>query len=152
MSVVRFVFGIRAIQWCDTTIVCLEPPCLMVVSLSLSLSLSLSSCPLLSRWAHTGPYREVLSQIVHELEGNEVSLASGVPFSTLCVFTLGVPDRCFVMLPQVQMFVPTPNQRNNTGPLRDKFVPNPTYTNLSDHRSMFVFLGQLMGIALRTVS
>jgi hypothetical protein len=49
------------------------------------------------------------------------------------------------------MFVPTPNQRNNTGSLRDKFVPNPTYTN-NDHQSMFVFLGQLMGIALRTVS
>ena len=68
-----------------------------------------------------GPYREVLSEIIHELEEKHV-----------------------------QMFVATPNQRNNMGLLRDKFVPNTNYQT-DDHFSMYRFIGQLMGESAKRI-
>ena len=67
-----------------------------------------------------GPYRESLSQIVHELEEKHV-----------------------------RMFVPSPNQRKSVGMLQDKYLPNTDYRD-DDHMSMYYFLGQLMGVALRS--
>ena len=67
-----------------------------------------------------GPYRESLSQIVHELEEKHV-----------------------------RMFVPSPNQRKSVGMLQDKYLPNTDYRD-EDHMSMYYFLGQLMGVALRS--
>ena len=67
-----------------------------------------------------GPYREVLSEMISELQEKHV-----------------------------QLFVPTPNHRNQEGDYRDCYLPNPNYIQ-SKHLSMYFFLGQLMGVAVRT--
>ena len=99
-----------------------------------------------------GPYREVISQMLSELQNVSSSMHSA------------------------QLFVPTPNARNDVGQWRDSFLPNPLYTCKHHHDlhkedggsnntlaksqnflmtnydeyGMYSFLGQLMGISLRT--
>ena len=49
----------------------------------------------------------------------------------------------------VQMLVPCPNKRMNTGDVgRGKFVPNPSYVD-ARHLEMWCFVGKAMGVAIR---
>ena len=67
-----------------------------------------------------GPYRECLSTIYSELQSNALSL-----------------------------FIPTPNQKNDTGSFREKWTVNPGAVNNSE-LEMFKVFGGMMGFAIRT--
>lgn len=67
-----------------------------------------------------GPYREVLSMASDEL------MSTILPLFVLC-----------------------PNGRDNVGQNMDRYVPNPSATDATS-LAMFEFLGQLMGVAIRT--
>jgi len=69
-----------------------------------------------------GPYRECLSNLVEELEGEFLPL-----------------------------FIKTPNNRNNHGFNRNCVMPNPSSTNPT-HAGMFFHMGLILGYALRTKS
>lgn len=47
------------------------------------------------------------------------------------------------------MLVPTPNNKNSYGSLRDKWMINPSSLS-STHMELYEFLGALMGMSLRT--
>ncbi len=52
---------------------------------------------------------------------------------------------------QLNLLIPTPNGRDESGTSRDCFLLNPTLRS-QHHVQMFRFLGLLMGIAIRTGS
>jgi HECT-domain (ubiquitin-transferase)/Concanavalin A-like lectin/glucanases superfamily/SPRY domain len=54
-----------------------------------------------------------------------------------------------LMSESTPLFIPCPNQRNNVGLNREKYVVNPASTS-SLHISMYEFVGVLMGTALRS--
>jgi hypothetical protein len=67
-----------------------------------------------------GPYREALSALCTEL-----------------------------LSPRLPLFVPCANAENMVGDNRDKYVPRPSST-APEHLDMFFFVGQMMGVAMRT--
>ena len=67
-----------------------------------------------------GPYREAISQLCTELQSGALPL-----------------------------FTQSPNQKNDSGQFREKWVFNPSATSLV-HMQMFEFLGVLMGCSIRT--
>ena len=67
-----------------------------------------------------GPYREVISEFCSELTSNDLNL-----------------------------FIPCPNGRLETGFNRDKLIPNPRASS-PWHLQQFEFIGKLIGIAIRT--
>ena len=67
-----------------------------------------------------GPYHEVISSLCKEL--SECSL---------------------------DLFIKSPNNRDDTGALRDKFIINPNAT-FEKHKNVFIFLGRLMASAIAT--
>ena len=68
---------------------------------------------------HGGPYREVMVEVVNELQSDALPL-----------------------------FIRCPNGVNGVGEHRDAFVPNPSAAS-NVHMDWFYFLGQLLGLALR---
>ena len=67
-----------------------------------------------------GPYNEVISNICDELQSTFLHL-----------------------------LIPTPNNTHNMGENRDCWIVNPSATSKND-RDLFLFLGKLMGVAIRT--
>ena len=67
-----------------------------------------------------GPYHEVISSLCKELSEESVDL-----------------------------FIKSPNNRNDTGALRDKYIINPNAT-FEKHKNVFIFLGRLMASAIAT--
>ena len=67
-----------------------------------------------------GPYREVLSTVVTDLQSNHTPL-----------------------------FILCPNGKNSVGLNREKWIPNPSCTK-SIHLQLYEFIGVLMGMCLRT--
>ena len=67
-----------------------------------------------------GPYNEVISNICDELQSSFLGL-----------------------------LIPTPNNTHNMGENRDCWIVNPSATSKND-RDLFLFLGKLMGVAIRT--
>ena len=65
-----------------------------------------------------GPYRDVWSTAYDELQSNSINL-----------------------------FIKTPNNKNEVGSRRDRYIPNPT-ANLEINYDMYEFLGKLMGYAI----
>ena len=67
-----------------------------------------------------GPYRECLSQAIGELQS-----------------------------PALPLFMQSPNQKNEAGSFREKWIVNPSSTSLT-HLQMYEMLGGLIGYAMRT--
>ena len=67
-----------------------------------------------------GPYHEVISTLCKELSEDSVDL-----------------------------FIKSPNNRDDTGALRDKYIINPNAT-FEKHKNVFIFLGRLMASAIAT--
>ena len=67
-----------------------------------------------------GPYHEVISTLCKELSEESLDL-----------------------------FIKSPNNRNDTGALRDKYIINPNAT-FENHKGVFIFLGRLMASAIAT--
>ena len=87
-----------------------------------------------------GPYREFFSQIIEELQGLQPEDMVGD----------GGTPMCFLPL-----LVPSPNHQNNVGEKQEHFVLNPsTVRSFSGSAQLYVemynFLGQVIGIALRS--
>jgi len=55
-----------------------------------------------------------------------------------------------LLAPNSTLFIPSPNQRHNTGEHRDKFVLNPKAGSFSESLEMLRFLGKLFGVCIRT--
>jgi hypothetical protein len=51
--------------------------------------------------------------------------------------------------PEFGLFIPSPNNRQNIGVERNKFVPNPKALGLEHMRNYFM-VGQILAIALKT--
>ena len=67
-----------------------------------------------------GPFRESIAMLCDDLQGEALSV-----------------------------FVPTPNQRHNTGTRRGSFLPNPSLKT-ETAAQLFCFVGKLMGMAIRS--
>ena len=65
-----------------------------------------------------GPYHEIISLMCNELQSDYIDL-----------------------------FIKTPNNNNNLGELRDKFIANPN-ANKAIHKKAYEFLGKFMGMAI----
>ncbi len=65
--------------------------------------------------------------------------------------TLGAGGGQQLQQQQLNLLIPTPNGRDESGTSRDCFLLNPTLRS-QHHVQMFRFLGLLMGIAIRTGS
>ena len=51
---------------------------------------------------------------------------------------------------RIDLFVPCPNSFNEEGLNNEKYVPNPKYKNSSEAMEMYGFVGNLIGISIRT--
>ena len=69
-----------------------------------------------------GPFRETLTNVVEEVESENLPLT-----------------------------IKTPNQRNNHGTERDTFMLNPA-SQTPTHQELFVFMGYFLGFSIRTKS
>ena len=65
-----------------------------------------------------GPYREILSDICNDLQSD-----------------------------YIELFIKTPNNKNDIGELRDKYIINPDCDNIN-HKKAFEFIGKLMGLSI----
>ena len=65
-----------------------------------------------------GPYREILSDICNDLHSD-----------------------------YIELFIKTPNNKNDIGELRDKYIINPDCDNIN-HKKAFEFIGKLMGLSI----
>ena len=65
-----------------------------------------------------GPYREILSDICNDLHSD-----------------------------YIELFIKTPNNKNDIGELRDKYIVNPDCENII-HKKTFEFIGKLMGLSI----
>ena len=51
---------------------------------------------------------------------------------------------------RIDLFLPCPNSRAEEGINEEKYLPNTKYRHLSEVMDMYVFVGYLIGISLRT--
>ena len=47
----------------------------------------------------------------------------------------------------IDLFIKTPNNNNNLGELRDKFIANPN-ANKAIHKKAYEFIGKFMGMSI----